>query len=190
MRRLVPLLTISLIAALAVALPTKAQISLDLPLVSLEEALALADVELPTDGTGLILHADFPAETPFVAEVGDFTALTLNITPSGVQTMSAVPSSAADEGGTQVEECTDPAFQSVGKQWSTDDLPIEFAINHRTVPDYMSPWLTTRSVREAHQAWGLTNSKCENKDSIDFRFNYVGSSKQHVGYDGTSITEF
>lgn len=190
MRRLVPLAILSLIGAVAVALPTNAQISLELPTVSLDEALDLAEVELPTDGTGLILHADFPAEDPFVSEVGSFTALTLDITPSGVQTMSAVPDSAADAGGTTVEECTDPAFASVGKKWSTDDLPIEFALNHRTVPDYMSPWLTTRSIREAHQAWGLTNSKCENRDTIDFRFNYVGSSRQRVGYDGTSITEF
>ena len=190
MRRVVPLVVLSILTAMSLVLPTNAAAVLDLPTVSLDEALDLAGVDLPTGGAGLILHADFPARTPFVSEAGRFTSLTLDITPVGVTTMSAVPASAATAGGAKVEECTDPAFGSVGKRWSTEDLPIEFSINHATIPDYMSLWLTTRSIREAHQVWGLTNTKCDDKDSIDFRFNYTGSSGKHVGYDGISNTEF
>ena len=189
MRR-IPLIAILALVIGALAIPSGAQ-TLGQPVVSLEDALDLAGVDLPADGTGLILHGDFPADAPFVTPLGEFTAVTLDITPDGVTTLSAVPASAAElDGDQQVEECTDPAFGSVGKRWSEDDLPIEFAINHTTIPKYMSPWLTTRNVREGHQAWGLTNSKCERSDSIDFRFNYVGSSTKRVGYDGVSVLDF
>lgn len=192
LKRAGSLVVLSLVAAMAVAIPVRASLTADaLPVVSFADALALADVALPTDGSGLILHADFPASSPYKVGGASYTALTLDLTPNGVKTLSAVPASAADAGpGSEVEECTDPAFASVGKRWSTEDLPIRFAINHRTLPKYMSPWLTTRSIREAHQVWGLTNTKCDNKDSIDFRFNYVGSARAHVGYDKVSITEF
>ena len=191
MRRAIFLTVISLLAA-GMAAPTQATNTLDLPVLTLDEALGLAGVELPGDAS-LIFHADFPTDSPFTTATGAFTALTLDITPAGVRTLSAVPVSAADntDGIENVEECTDPAFSSVGKRWSSDDLPIEFAINHSTIPKQMSPWLTTRSIREAHQVWGLTNSKCESgKDSIDFRFNYIGSTNKRVGYDGTSTTDF
>lgn len=189
MRRVIVLTIISLLTA-GLTAPTEATGALDLPVLSVDEALDLAGVDLPGDGTSLILHADFPADDPFTTAAGKFTALTLDITPTGVKTLSAVPASAATADATQVEECTDPAFAAVGKRWNADDLPIEFAINHATVPEYMSPWMTTRSIREAHQAWGLTNSKCEGRDSIDFRFNYIGSVQKRVGYDGTSTTDF
>lgn len=192
LKRVGSLVVLSLVAAMAIAIPVRASLTAEaLPAVSLADALELAGVALPTDGSGLILHADFPAGSPYNVGGASYTALTLDLTPDGVKTLSAVPASAASAApGTEVEECTDPAFASVGKRWNEEDLPIDFAINHRTVPNYMSPWLTTRSIREAHQVWGLTNSKCESKDSIDFRFNYVGSSRARVKYDQVSIAEF
>ena len=191
-RRAISAVVLSLVAAVAVAVPVGASSTAPgLPTLTLTEALELGRVSLPADGTGLILHADFPADSPYRVDGRSFTALTLDVTLSGVRTLSAVPASAADAPpGSEVEECTDPAFASVGKRWNAEDLPIEFVINHRTVPKYMSPWLTTRSVREAHQVWGLTNSKCESKDSIDFRFNYQGSARAGIKYDGLNLTEF
>lgn len=190
MRRVFVLTILSVLVAGLGASPTRATGSFDLPVLTLDQALDLAAVELPDDGTALILHADFPKDDPFTTVTGKFTSLTLDITPTGVRTLSATPASAAGADATKVEECTDPAFASVGKRWSPEDLPIEFAVNHSTVPEYMSPWMTTRSIREAHQAWGLTNSKCEGKDSIDFRFNYIGTVKRRVGYDTVSTTDF
>jgi hypothetical protein len=139
---------------------------------------------------GLLVHADFPRAHPLEVDGSAFTAITLDVKRSGVVTRSAVPAGSANPGDEKVEECTDPAFASVGKTWSSQDLPVEFAFNRSTTPRYMSPWLTTRSLREAHQVWGETNTKCNEDDAIDFSFNYIGEDKAHIDYDGINVTDF
>ncbi len=192
-RRLLAGLVVALIAG-AAGVSTPASADITLPTITVDEVLSWGPGVLPSDGTtGMIVHADFNPDTPYETTVGSFTALTVDVAPSGgVMTLSAVPAGAADHAttNTEVDECTDPAFGTVGKRWSANDLPIEFSLNHKSVPKYMSPWLTTSSLREAHQVWGHTNTKCGDKDAIDFRFNYVGSTSKHIERDGTNNTDF
>jgi hypothetical protein len=150
----------------------------------------IARIGAPTNGVGVIVHADFPRGNPLELGNTAFTAITLDVTSNGVITKSAVPASTPSSGDEKVEECTDPAFASVGKRWSSADLPVEFAFNRASAPDYMSPWLTTRSLREGHQVWGETNSKCGGEDAIDFSFNYIGETKEHIAFDGVNAIDF
>ena len=160
-----------------------------LPQLSLEEVQSLFHVHAPPAGVGMLVFADFPLENPLKIDGLSLTALTLDVTGSGVVTRNAVASSAA-ESDEKVEECTDPAFGTVGKKWDSSDLPVKYALNRSSVPEYMSPWLATRSLREGHQVWGESNSKCNESDPIDFSFQYVGDANAHIKYDGTNVTDF
>lgn len=188
-RRFGLLLVASLVWAASLAAQGNASLPVGLPTLSVDEVQDLARVELPGNGVGVVLHVHWPASHPALIDGTLYRALTLEVSESGVITRSAVPHNSntpADE----APECTDPAFAPVGKAWRADDLPIEFAYNRRTTPRYMSPWLATRSLREAHQAWGGTNTKCGEKDTIEFSFNYVGVTSVHPGYDRVNVTDF
>lgn len=160
-----------------------------LPQLSLTEVQEMFDVDAPPSGVGMLVFADFPLENPIVIGGVSFTNLTLDVSQDGVITRNAVAASGA-ESDEKVEECSDPAFGTVGKKWDGSDLPVSYAFNRSTVPGYMSPWLATRSLREGHQAWGETNTKCHQHDAIDFSFRYVGATNSHIKYDGTNVTDF
>ena len=160
-----------------------------LPQLSLADVQQMFHVDAPPAGVGMLVFADFPLENPLKIGGVSFTAISLDVTGDGVVTRNAVTASSADSDD-KVEECTDPAFGTVGKKWDAQDLPVNYAFNRSTVPDYMSPWLATQSLREGHQVWGETNTKCNENDAIDFSFHYVGDANAHIKYDGTSVTDF
>jgi hypothetical protein len=160
------------------------------PQISKAKLLRLGRIEAPPKGKGVIVHADFPAGRPYRTPNGPVTALTGEITPlETAHLLSAVPVRGKKTPNPK-DECSDPTFVPVGKLWRDQDLPIEFAINLRTVPKYMSPWLATRSLREAHHSWSGTNSSCEDKDKIDFSFLYVGATDSRMGFDGVNTIDF
>jgi len=164
---------------------------LDLPLpeISLEEVENLIGVEVPPAGVGLVTFVHFPVDVPLVIDDVPYTTLTLDVTQEeGVTTRNATPGD-SDE-STSAPECSDGSYTRVGKQWHEADLPVTFAVNRASIPDYMSPWLTTRSLREAHHVWAETNSKCNEKDAIDFSFNFIGYTNAHIGYDQTNSIDF
>ncbi|HYI45912.1 MAG TPA: matrixin family metalloprotease [Actinomycetota bacterium] len=191
LRRIFISLTSAAIFAGAVVLPGQAAPTLvTLPKLTLAQVQDLARVDVPPAGVGLLVHADFPPTKPLEVAGDAFTSITLDVTSKGVVTRSATPKNSGSATDEKVDECTDPTFASVGKRWSAQDVPVEFAFNRKSVPSYLSPWLTTRSLREAHHAWAETNTKCSDDDAIEFSFNYVGEVSAHIKYDNLSVADF
>jgi hypothetical protein len=188
-RRLALTLALSLVGGSALASGVADTIA-QAPTISKAKLLKLGRIDAPPRGRGVIVHLDFPAGHPYRTLAGRVTALTGEVTPQGTAHVLNTVFVRGKKGPDPEAECADHAFVPVGKLWLEQDIPVEFAINLRTVPKYMSPWLTTRSLREAHHSWTGTNSKCEEEDRIDFRFLYTGDTRKRVGYDGVNTLDF
>jgi hypothetical protein len=160
------------------------------PGISKAKLLRLGRIEAPPKGKGVIVHADFPAGRPYRTPGGPVTALTAEITPLGTAHVLSMVPVRGKKSPNPEDECSDSTFVPVGKFWRDQDLPVEFKLNLRRLPKYMSPWLTTRALREAHHSWTGTNSKCEEDDRIDFKFLYAGETRKRMGFDGVNTIDF
>lgn len=185
-----PLAVAALISATLGANSASSQLSTDLPSLTLEQLLAIANVEAPAEGLGLEVHADFPAENPL--EIGDveFTALTAVINPDrSVDMQSAI----AAEGATlapQTEECKDPTFLPTGRSWSAADMPVKWRFRRGSTPPENSIYRTQAALRDAHGVWPTARSRCTEQDQIDFAYEFAGLTDKTVKYDGANIVEF
>lgn len=189
--RKLSLLTLLVVLVGGVALqPVHAQLpDPDSVVLTLDQVKQAFKVKPPPIGVGLLLYAHFPPARPFVVDGIEYGAITLDITNDGVATYNAVP--ASQEGSSEtIAECADHTFSAAGRKWDAADVPVDYVINGSSMPDYISPEATMRSIREGHLVWTDTNWTCSDEDPINFAFNYAGTTDRGVDFDGTSIIKF
>ena len=180
----------ALISAALGANTASSQLSTELPSLSLEELLAIAQIEAPPEGVGLELHVDFPAENPL--EIGGvaFNALTAVINPDHSVDMQSAIAAQSATGAAQAEECKDPAFVPTGRSWSGADMPVKWRFRRGSTPPENSIYRTQAALRDAHGVWPTSRSRCTDQDQIDFAYEFAGLTDKTVKYDGTNIIEF
>lgn len=187
---LVPVAAAALAAATLGSPTASSQVSSTLPTLSLDELLAIANVEAPPADVGLELHMDFPAENPL--EIGglEFNALTAVINPDrSVDMQSAVAAGSAGS-ATEAEECTDPTFLPTGRSWNAEDMPVQWRFRRGSTPPENSIYNTQRALRDAHGIWPTSKSRCSDTDRIDFAYEFAGLTGKTVKYDQVNIVEF
>lgn len=160
-----------------------------LPSLTADELLSIAHVDAPPAGVSLELHVDFPTENPLEVAGVAFTALTAVVHPDrSVDMQSAI--TAKGDTGAQADECTDQTFMPTGRQWSAEDLPVDWRFRRISTPAGNSPFNTTKALRRAHKIWPQGISRCDDNHRIDFAYNYTGTTNRSVKYDNTNIVEF
>lgn len=182
----------AVVAAGALAgLPSSASSQSDtLPLISLEQLLDIARVDAPPLGTGLKVHADFPAEAPLVLDGVPIYSLTADILPTGGVKMQHANTAQESTGSAAADECTDPTYLQSIALWKSEDMPVEWRFNKRSVPNGMNAFLAKRAMRKAHQVWPRVQNNCDEKGSNNFRFNYKGVTGKRIDYDGVNTIDF
>lgn len=166
------------------------EVSTELPTLTLDQLVAIANVDAPPSGVGLELHIDFPAEDPLVVGGVAFNALTAVINPDhSVDMQSAIAAKNATGAG-QTEECKDPAFLPTGRSWSAADMPVQWRFRRGSTPPENSIYRTQAALRDAHGVWPTSRSRCSDQDQIDFAYEFAGLTDKTVKYDGTNIIEF
>lgn len=189
-RLLVPALLAGLVASSLATSTASSQLDPGLPSLTLDELLAIANVEAPPAGIGLEVHADFPAGNPI--EIGglSFTALTAVINPDhSVDMQSAVAAQGTGEGDA-VGECTDPTFAPTGRSWNAEDMPVEWRFRWGSTPHGNSKWNTLRALRLAHRVWPKAVTNCDDNTRINFLYSYGGRTTRTVKYDQVNTVEF
>ena len=189
-RFLVPALLAGLVASSLATSSASSQLDPTLPSLTLDELLAIANVDAPPAGIGLEIHADFPAENPLNIGGIEFTALTAVINPDhSVDMQSAVAAEGAG-GGDTVGECTDPTFAPTGRSWNAEDMPVEWRFRWASTPSGNSKWNTQRALRLAHRVWPKAVTNCNDNAKINFHYVYDGRTMRSVKYDQNNIVEF
>ena len=186
----VPVAVAALISAALGANTASSQLSSELPSLTLEQLLSIAQVEAPPAGVGLELHIDFPAENPLDIGGVAFNALTAVINPDHSVDMQSAIAAESATGATQAEECKDPAFVPTGRSWSAADMPVKWRFRRGTTPPENSIYKTQAALRDAHGVWPTARSRCTEQDSIDFAYEFAGLTDKTVKYDGANIIEF
>lgn len=169
--------------------------SAELPLIdlTLDEVLAIAQVDAPQEGVGLQLHMDFPAEAPFSVDGVPLHSLTVDITPQGEVVMRNVQPAAASTGKSSDGpggECSDPSFAPTGPTWAAEDMPIQWKMNTRSIPDGVNVWKAKIAARRAHQVWPRIQTDCNAPETNNFHFDFTGKTAKGVKYDGTNTVDF
>lgn len=189
-RFLVPALLAGLVASSLATSSASSQLDPTLPSLSLDELLAIAQVDAPPAGIGLEIHADFPTENPLDIGGIEFTALTAVINPDhSVDMQSAVAAQGAG-GEDTVGECTDPTFAPTGRSWNAEDMPAEWKFRWASTPRGNSKWNTQRALRLAHRVWPKAVTNCNDNAKINFHYTYQGRTMRSVKYDQNNIVEF
>lgn len=186
----VPLALAALISAALGANSASSQLSTQLPSLTLDQLLAIANVDAPPQGIGLEIHVDFPAENPLAIGGVAFNALTAVINPDRSVDMQSAIAAESATGATQTEECKDPAFLPTGRSWSAADMPVKWRFRRGTTPTGNGLYRTQGALRNAHSVWPLARSLCSDQDQIDFAYEFAGVTGKTVKYDGTNIVEF
>lgn len=186
----VPLALAALVGSALGASPASSQLSSELPSLTLDQVLAIANVDAPPQGIGLEVHVDFPAENPF--EIGGvaFNALTAVINPDHSVDMQSAIAAESATGGAQADECKDPTFLPTGRSWGAGDMPVRWRFRRGTTPPENSIYKTQAALRDAHGVWPTARSRCTKDDTIDFAFEFAGLTKKTVKFDGANIIEF
>ncbi len=185
-----PVAAVAMIAGALGGSTASSQVSTGLPSMTLEQLLDLARVDAPPAGVGLELHMDFPTENPLTLGGVAFNAITAVINPDrSVEMQSAVAAGAAG-GGSEAEECTDPAFMPTGRSWSSEDMPVVWRFRRGSTPPENSMYRTQGALRDAHEIWPASRSRCTDSDRIDFAYEFAGLTAKTVKYDHTNIVEF
>ena len=102
------------------------------PTLSLKEVLALAKVEAPPAGTGLKIHADFPAGKPFDVDGVKVTSLSVDITPAGnvvITNMIRRPAGGGTAAADGPDECQDREFAPEGVRWAHSAMPLQWVLD-------------------------------------------------------------
>ncbi|MDP9069104.1 MAG: hypothetical protein M3N53_12280 [Actinomycetota bacterium] len=185
-----PIAAAAMIAGALGAPTASSQVSTDLPSLTLEQLLDIANVDAPPPGIGLELHMDFPVENPLVLGGAAFNAITAVINPDHSVEMQSAVAAGISEGGAQAEECADPTFVPTGRSWSAQDMPVVWRFRRSSTPAENSIYVTQRALRTAHGVWPTSNSRCTNRDSIDFAYEFAGLTGKTVKYDHVNIVEF
>lgn len=187
---LVPIAAAALAAASLGSPTASSQVSSTLPSLSLDELLAIANVEAPPAGVGLELHMDFPVENPL--EIGglEFNALTAVINPDHSVAMQSAVAAGSAGSATEAEECSDPTFLPTGRSWNAEDMPVEWRFRRGSTPPENSIYNTQRALRDAHGIWPTSNSRCSDTDRIDFSYKFAGLTGKTVKYDQVNMVEF
>jgi hypothetical protein len=167
--------------------------TLALPSLSLSEVLSLARVAAPPAGTGLKIHADFPAGRPFDVDGVKVTSLSVDITPIGNVVITNMIRRGASGGSTAdggTPECDDREFTPEGVRWPKSAMPLKWVFDAASTPEPMSQWRSELMLVEAHDNWANTNNRCQEGDSIDFSFEYAGRTRRGVARDGYNSVGF
>lgn len=189
-RMAVPIALAALITSALGASSASSQLSTELPSLTLDELLAIAQVEAPSEGLGLEIHADFPAENPLEIGGVEFNALTAVINPDHSVDMQSAVAAESASGAAEAGECKDPAFLPTGRSWAAGDMPVEWRFRRGSTPPENSIYRTQAALRDAHGVWPTTRSRCTDEDEIDFAYEFAGLTGKTVKYDGTNIVEF
>jgi Matrixin len=185
------LLSLLIAAGSLAALPPSASPQVDaLPEIGLEELLDIANVDAPPLGTGLSIHADFPAEEPFILGGVPIHSFTATILPTGGVKMQHANTAQESTGTAAADECTDPTYLQSVATWRSGDMPIKWRFNKRSVPDGMNAFLAKRAMRKAHQVWPRAHTNCNENSDNAFRFNFKGVTGKRVAYDGINTVDF
>lgn len=162
------------------------------PSLTLSQVLSLANVKAPALGTGLKIHADFPARRPFDIDGVKVTSLTIDITPLGEILVTNMISNPAEGGDADagIHECDDREFTPLGVTWPKSVLPLKWHFDAGSTPAPMSKDRTEWKLREAHNNWELTNNRCDQADDVDFSFRYAGRTWRNVARDGYNTVAF
>lgn len=180
-----------LAAGVTAALPREASSQLDaLPELSLDALLEIAGVEAPPLGTGLSIHADFPAEDPLVIDDVPIYSLTADILPTGGVKVQHASTAQESTGAAAADECTDPTFLTSVAKWKSEDMPISWRFNKGTVPAGMNEFLAKRAMRKAHQVWPRIHNDCNETNGNSFSFNYAGLTGKRIKYDNVNTIDF
>lgn len=184
------LLAGALVAGVAPAASSQQSLVPDL---TLDELLAIGNVDAPPAGIGLQIHADFPAEAPLVLDGIAVNALTADVTPSGdVVLRRFFPARMATGAGSDeaTHECSDDAYVPSGPTWNAGDMPIFWRMRLNTIPAHLDVVRTRKEIRRAHRGWPRVNTRCS-EVANDFHFFYLGATKwRTVRYDGVNLVEF
>jgi hypothetical protein len=163
------------------------------PDLSLAEVLGIARVSAPPLGTGLRIHADFPAGRPYDVDGTRVTSLTVDITPTGdvlITRMIAKPASSGSTSGDGTNECEDGQFTPEGVKWDRASMPLRWTFDYESAPAPLYKRRTEGKLIEAHAVWQNTYNRCDDADSIDFAYEYAGRSWRGVRRDGVNSVGF
>ncbi len=168
---------------------------LELPAISVDQLLEIANVPPPPLGVGLRIHADFAPESPYVLHGRRISALTAEITPQGAARTRNVVESPARRGTRSrdrgpVHECSDPTFKPMGATWRAEDIPIPWHFRRSSVPMAIGRFRTQKALRKAHEVWQESFSNCADEDDITVRFRFAGNTNRRIGFDGFNVVEF
>lgn len=190
-RRLaVPLALAAMVSTSPFTSPAVSQLSPELPSLTADQLLSMANVASPPSGVSLEIHIDFPGEDPFEIGNAAFNALTAVIHPDQTVDMQSAVAAESPGGTTQAAECDDPTFLPSGKAWSANDLPVRWRFRRGTTPEGNSVLKTQAALRDAHAVWPASRSRCTEQDSVGFSYDFAGATTKTVKYDGTNIIEF
>lgn len=161
-----------------------------LPQLSLQQILAIANVDAPPAGVGLKIHADFPEESPLLIDGLPVYSLTADISPTGVGRVERAATAQSATADASLDGCSDPTYAPSTALWKAEDIPIKWRFREGSIPSKLSPFHTRRAMRKAHQVWPRSHTDCTNSQSNTFRFNYVGKTAKRIGYDGVNTIDF
>ncbi|MDQ3645756.1 MAG: hypothetical protein M3345_02330 [Actinomycetota bacterium] len=185
--------SVGLVAAALLAPTSATSQAAPIPELTAAEVLSLGQIDAPPSGVGLLLHADFPAENPVTFDGLPLHSITVDLAPDGtVTTKSFVAAASATGAGADgpTGECSDPTFSPTGPSWEAGSLPIKWAYKLRSTPGGVKPWRAIKALRRAHKAWPQTLTTCNNVDTNEFAFSYLGERNRSVGYDGLNVVDF
>lgn len=186
------LVTVALAAMVgAAALAPAASSSIEtLPSITKALLLDIARVAPPPPGIGLRIHADFPDGAELDLGGLPLHSLTADITPlGGVQVIEAHAASSST-GSTNIDPCQDRTFVPMGVKWRAGDLPVEWRFRMNSTPSDMGQSGTRYALKKAHRTWTDKLTNCKERDEINFRFKYAGTTGKSPGYDGINMIDF
>ncbi|HEX2240955.1 MAG TPA: matrixin family metalloprotease [Actinomycetota bacterium] len=161
--------------------------------ISIERILNLARIDAPPVGTGLQIHADFPATAPLWLGDTKIRSLTAEITPAGIpRVVNVVTSEARSQRRGprgRVAECEDAHYAASGPAWAGYEMPITWYFNLNSVPDYLSDRGTLQAIRRGHRAWPRELTNCSRVGN-NFHYRYAGDTDRGVDFDGQNTIDF